>query len=179
MNIDTSVFFVLLQSAQGSFVDHDLSPFQVDKRHALLDGTGPYCPLHHALHHVLKHRPQLGALIPLAAAGLGLIKKDTSLGSNEAIGVSLGDQEFTELSYRTPSRMALRPLGLCRHGPPARRPLSTPPIRASTGHTSVQRAASLVSDRVRRGPNKSPVSSAATPPSLSFSSLSECVGLKP
>ncbi|KAG7241121.1 hypothetical protein INR49_025864 [Caranx melampygus] len=86
------------------------------------------------------------------------------------IGVSLGDQEFMELSYwkdgknpqiehgltpgriqqGTPSRIALRPLGLCRQRPPARRPLSTPPIRASTGHTWLQRAASLASDRDRR-----------------------------
>ncbi len=73
--------------------------------------------------------------------------------------------------------MALRPLGLCRHRPPARRPLSTPPIRASTGHTSVQRAASFASDRDRRCANNSPVSSPAT--SRSFSSFSKCVGLRP
>lgn len=39
-------------------------------------------------------------------------------------------------SFTTPNRVARRPLGLCRHAPPALRPLSTPPIRARTGHTS-------------------------------------------
>lgn len=75
--------------------------------------------------------------------------------------------------------MALRPLGLCRHTPPARRPLSTPPIRASTGHTSVQRAASFASDRDLRCANNSPALSPATSPSRSFSSFSKCVGLRP
>lgn len=77
-------------------------------------------------------------------------------------------------SFRTPSRMALRPLGLCRHRPPDRRPLSTPPIRASTGHTSLHRATSLGSDRDRQCAGSSPESS----PSLSFFSLSKYVGLR-
>lgn len=49
-------------------------------------------------------------------------------------------------SFKTPSRVARRPLGLCRQVPPARRPLSTPPIRAMTGQTSVHNTLSWASE---------------------------------
>lgn len=70
--IATFVFFILLQFANGSFVDHDLSSFQVSQRHTLFDGTRPDCPLYHALHYILQHWPQFSPLIPLSVPLFGL-----------------------------------------------------------------------------------------------------------
>lgn len=72
--LDTFSLFVVLQSVQGSFVYHDLGSLQIRKSYSLFDGTGSYCPFHHALHHILQHWPQLSIFIPLLTAGFHLVR---------------------------------------------------------------------------------------------------------